>query len=96
MADKKMLMPAEIAEYTIEAGVKKATTPNKKVLVLVASPHVFWVAHSGSNPLKEVKRNGLLAVAYNFSLLIPIGFSSDMGKVYPSVIYPTLTKDTSW
>ena len=32
MADKKMLMPAEIAEYTIEAGVKKATTPNKKVL----------------------------------------------------------------
>ena len=25
-------MPAEIAEYTIEAGVKKATTPNKKVL----------------------------------------------------------------
>ena len=32
MADKKMLAPAEIAEYTIEAGVKKATTPNKKVL----------------------------------------------------------------
>ena len=32
MANKKMLMPAEIAEYTIEAGVKKATTPNKKVL----------------------------------------------------------------
>ena len=32
MADKKMLTPAEIAEYTIEAGVKKATTPNKKVL----------------------------------------------------------------
>ena len=32
MADKKMLTPAEIAEYTIEAGVKKATTPSKKVL----------------------------------------------------------------
>ena len=32
MADKKMLMPAEIAEYTIEAGIKKANTPNKKVL----------------------------------------------------------------
>ena len=31
MADKKMLTPAEIAEYTIEAGVKKATTPSKKV-----------------------------------------------------------------
>ena len=32
MADKKMLTPAEIAEDTIEAGVKKATTPSKKVL----------------------------------------------------------------
>ena len=32
MADKKMLAPAEIAEYTIQAGIKKATTPNKKVL----------------------------------------------------------------
>ena len=32
MADKKMLVPAEVAQYTIEAGVKKATTPNKKVL----------------------------------------------------------------
>ena len=32
MADKKMLVPAEIAEYTIEAGVKKATTPDRKVL----------------------------------------------------------------
>ena len=33
MSDKKMLMPAEIAEYTLSAGVKKATTPTKKVLV---------------------------------------------------------------
>lgn len=29
---KMMLAPAEIAEYTINAGVKKATTPTKKVL----------------------------------------------------------------
>lgn len=33
MSDKKMLMPAEIAEYTLSAGVKKATTPTKKVLI---------------------------------------------------------------
>ena len=33
MSDKKMLIPAEIAEYTVSAGVKKATTPAKKVLV---------------------------------------------------------------
>lgn len=33
MSDKKMLTPAEIAEYTIEAGVKKANTPALKVLV---------------------------------------------------------------
>jgi len=32
MSDKKMLLPAEIAEYTIQAGIKKANTPNKKVL----------------------------------------------------------------
>ncbi len=32
MADKKMLTPAEIAEYTVETGIKKANTPNKKVL----------------------------------------------------------------
>ncbi|MGL6108118.1 formate/nitrite transporter family protein [Romboutsia sp.] len=32
MADKKMLTPAEIAEYTIKTGIKKATTPSKKVL----------------------------------------------------------------
>lgn len=25
MSDKKMLIPAEIAEYTVSAGVKKAT-----------------------------------------------------------------------
>ena len=31
--DKKMLAPAEIAEYTIAAGIKKATTSTKKVLV---------------------------------------------------------------
>lgn len=33
MSDKKMLAPAEIAQYTIQAGIKKATTPSKKVLV---------------------------------------------------------------
>lgn len=32
MSDKKMLMPAEVAEYTVNAGIKKATTPTKKVL----------------------------------------------------------------
>lgn len=32
MADKKMLTPAEVAEYTVEAGIKKANTSNKKVL----------------------------------------------------------------
>ncbi|QJA09990.1 formate/nitrite transporter family protein [Romboutsia sp. CE17] len=32
MSQKMMLAPAEIAQYTIEAGVKKATTPTKKVL----------------------------------------------------------------
>ena len=32
MKDKKMLVPAEIAEYTVEAGMKKANTPSKKVL----------------------------------------------------------------
>jgi formate transporter len=33
MSDKKMLTPAEVAEYTLNAGVKKATTPTKKVLI---------------------------------------------------------------
>ena len=33
MSDKKMLTPAEVAEYTLNAGIKKATTPTKKVLV---------------------------------------------------------------
>ena len=32
MSQKMMLAPAQIAQYTIEAGVKKATTPTKKVL----------------------------------------------------------------
>ncbi|MEG0842800.1 MAG: formate/nitrite transporter family protein [Romboutsia sp.] len=32
MSEKKILAPAEIAEYTVNAGIKKATTPAKKVL----------------------------------------------------------------
>ena len=33
MSDKKMLTPAEVAEYTLHAGIKKANTPTKKVLI---------------------------------------------------------------
>ena len=33
MSNKRMLTPAEVAEYTLNAGIKKATTPAKKVLV---------------------------------------------------------------
>ncbi len=33
MSDKKMLAPAEIAEYTINTGVAKVNRSNSKVLV---------------------------------------------------------------
>lgn len=76
MADKKMLMPAEIAEYTIEAGVKKATTPNKKVLAsaFLAGAYIAFGAL------------GSVAAAYN---LLANPDTYGLGKMVAGLMFPT-------
>jgi formate transporter len=46
MSDKKMLIPSEIAQYTIDAGIKKANTPTKKVLAsaFLAGAYITFAA----------------------------------------------------
>lgn len=75
MSDKKMLMPAEIAEYTIECGVKKATTESKKVLAsaFLAGAYIAFGAL------------GSVAAAYNL-LANPATYG--LGKMVAGLMFP--------
>lgn len=75
MSDKKMLYPAEVAEYTIEAGVKKATTPSKKVLAsaFLAGAYIAFGAL------------GSVAAAYNL-LANPATYG--LGKMVAGLMFP--------
>ena len=75
MADKKMLTPAEIAEYTVEAGIKKATTPNKKVLAsaFLAGAYIAFGAL------------GSVAAAYN---LLANPETYGLGKMVAGLMFP--------
>jgi formate/nitrite transporter len=75
MSDKKMLMPAEIAEYTIQAGIKKANTPNKKVLAsaFLAGAYIAFGAL------------GSIAAAYNL-LANPATYG--LGKMVAGLMFP--------
>ncbi|RDY23086.1 formate/nitrite transporter family protein [Romboutsia maritimum] len=75
MSDKKMLYPAEIAEYTITAGVKKATTPTKKVLAsaFLAGAYIAFGAL------------GSIAAAYNL-LANPATYG--LGKALAGLMFP--------
>ncbi|HSQ89725.1 formate/nitrite transporter family protein [Romboutsia sp.] len=75
MSDKKMLMPAEIAEYTIQAGIKKATTASKKVLVsaFLAGAYIAFGAL------------GSVAAAYNL-LANPATYG--LGKMVAGLMFP--------
>lgn len=75
MSDKKMLIPAEIAEYTIQAGIKKATTANKKVLAsaFLAGAYIAFGAL------------GSVAAAYNL-LANPATYG--LGKMVAGLMFP--------
>lgn len=75
MSDKKMLMPAEIAEYTINTGIKKATTPTKKVLAsaFLAGAYIAFGAL------------GSVAAAYNL-LANPATYG--LGKMVAGLMFP--------
>ena len=75
MSDKKMLMPAEIAEYTIKAGVKKANTPNQKVLAsaFLAGAYIAFGAL------------GSIAAAYN---LLSNPATYGLGKMVAGLMFP--------
>ncbi len=75
MVDKKMLTPAEVAEYTIEAGIKKATTPNKKVLAsaFLAGAYISFGAL------------GSVGAAYNL-LANPATYG--LGKMVAGLMFP--------
>ncbi len=72
---KMMLAPAEIAQYTIEAGVKKATTPTKKVLAsaFMAGAYIAFGAL------------GSVAAAYNL-LANPATYG--LGKALAGLMFP--------
>lgn len=75
MSDKKMLMPAEVAEYTVNAGIKKATTPTKKVLAsaFLAGAYIAFGAL------------GSVAAAYNL-LANPATYG--LGKALAGLMFP--------
>lgn len=75
MNDKKMLVPAEIAEYTVETGIKKANTPSKKVLAsafLAGAYITFGVI-------------GSMAAAYN---LLSNPATYGLGKMVAGLMFP--------
>jgi len=76
MSDKKMLMPAEIAEYTVEAGIKKANMAPSKVLVsaFLAGAYIAMGAL------------GSIAASYNF-LSNPDTYG--FGKLTAGLMFPT-------
>ena len=75
MSDKKMLMPAEIAQYTIQAGIKKVNTPSKKVLAsaFLAGAYIAFGAL------------GSIAAAYNL-LANPATYG--LGKMVAGLMFP--------
>ncbi len=75
MSDKKMLTPAEIAEYTVEAGIKKATTPSKKVLAsaFLAGAYIAFGAL------------GSVGAAYN---LLSSPETYGLGKMVAGLMFP--------
>lgn len=75
MSDKKMLTPAEIAEYTVNAGIKKATTPTKKVLASAFLAGAY-IAFGGL---------GSIGAAYNL-LANPATYG--LGKALAGLMFP--------
>lgn len=75
MSDKKMLYPAEIAKYTIEAGIKKVNTPAKKVLAsaFLAGAYIAFGAL------------GSIAASYNL-LANPATYG--LGKFVAGLMFP--------
>lgn len=75
MSDKKMLTPAEVAEYTLHAGIKKANTPTKKVLIsaFLAGMYIALGAL------------GSIAAAYNL-LANPATYG--LGKMVAGLMFP--------
>lgn len=75
MSDKKMLMPAEVAEYTVKAGIKKANTPTKQVLAsaFLAGAYIAFGAL------------GSIAAAYNL-LANPATYG--LGKMVAGLMFP--------
>ena len=75
MSDKKMLMPAEVAEYTVKAGIKKANSPTKQVLAsaFLAGAYIAFGAL------------GSIAAAYNL-LANPATYG--LGKMVAGLMFP--------
>lgn len=76
MSDKKMLVPAEICNYTVEAGIKKANTSTDKVLAssFLAGAYITFGAI------------GSVAASYNL-LANPATYG--LGKMVAGLMFPT-------
>ena len=76
MSDKKMLVPAEICNYTAEAGIKKANTSTDKVLAssFLAGAYITFGAI------------GSVAASYNL-LANPATYG--LGKMVAGLMFPT-------
>lgn len=75
MSDKKMLYPAEICQYTLEAGIKKVNRPAKKVLAsaFLAGAYIAFGAL------------GSIAASYNL-LANPATYG--LGKFVAGLMFP--------
>ena len=76
MSDKKMLVPAQICNYTVEAGIKKANTSTDKVLAssFLAGAYITFGAI------------GSVAASYNL-LANPATYG--LGKMVAGLMFPT-------
>ena len=76
MSDKKMLIPSEIAHYTINAGIKKANTPKKKVLAssFLAGAYIAFAVF------------GSMGASHN---LLANPNTYGLGKLLAGIIFPT-------
>lgn len=75
MSDKKILIPSEIAQYTIDAGIKKANTPTNKVLAsaFLAGAYIAFAVF------------GSLGAAHN---LLANPNTYGLGKLLSGIIFP--------
>ena len=106
MSQKMMLAPAEVAQYTIEAGVKKATTPSKKVLAssFLAGAYIAFGALGSvgaaynllANPATYGLGKALAGLMFPAGLMFVLVAGADLFTGNILITLAALVKRVSW